>query len=120
MLILLSYLQFTVITKIIQYFFVVQNLFTGGKYFRTISLNSHYFILFNNQRDQLQIQTLAKQMFPSETKYFMDAYKKATKKKYSYLLVDVSPHSEPLYKLRTDIFPHHTLTVFRPEKEKHE
>jgi hypothetical protein len=27
-------------------FFVVQNLFTGGKYFHTISLNSHYFVLF--------------------------------------------------------------------------
>jgi hypothetical protein len=101
-------------------FFVVQNLFTGGKYFRTISLNSHYFVLFNNQRDQLQIQTLARQMFPGETKYFMNAYMKATKKKYNYLLVDVSPHSNQLYKLRTDIFPPQTLIVFRPEKEKYE
>lgn len=100
-------------------FFVVQNLFTGAKYFRTISLNSHYFVVFNNQRDQLQIQTLAKQMFPGETKYFMDAYKKATRKKYSYLLVDISPHSNQLYKLRTDIFPHQTLTIFRPEKESY-
>lgn len=99
-------------------FFVVQNLFTGGKYFRTISLNSHYFVLFNNQRDKLQIQALAKQMFPGETHYFMDAYRKATNKKYSYLLVDVSPHSNPLYKLRTDIFPHQTPIVFLPEKEK--
>ena len=74
-------------------FFVVQNLFTSGKYFRTISLNSHYFILFKNQRDQLQIQNLAKQMFPAESKYFMDAYKKATSKKYCYLLIDISPHS---------------------------
>lgn len=101
-------------------FFVVQNLFTGGKYFRTISLNSHYFILFNNQRDQLQILNLAKQMFPGETKYFMDAYKKATRKKYGYLLIDISPHSDSLYKLRTDIFSYQTLIVFRPEKEKYE
>lgn len=101
-------------------FFVVQNLFSGGKYFRTISLNSHYFVLFNNQRDQLQIQTLARQMFPGDLKYFMDAYKKATQNKYSYLLVDVSPHSNKLYKLRTNIFPSQTLIVFRPEKEKYE
>ena len=101
-------------------FFIVQNLFTGGKYFRTISLNSHYFVLFNNQRDQLQIQTLAKQMFPGESNYFMDAYKKAVLKKYGYLLVDISPHSNPLYKLRTNIFPSETLIVFRPEKENYE
>lgn len=101
-------------------FFVVQNLFSSGKYFRTCSLNSHYFVLTNNQRDQLQIQTLARQMFPGETKYFMDAYRKATGKKYSYLLVDVSPHSNQLYKLRTNILPSQTLTVFRPEKEKYE
>lgn len=101
-------------------FFVVQNLFSGGKHYRTISLNSHYFVLFNNQRDQLQIQTLARQMFPGETKYFMDAYKKATKKKYNFLLVDISSHSDPLYKLRTDIFPDQLMIVFRPEKEKYE
>ena len=101
-------------------FFLVQNLFSGGKYFRTISLNSHYFILFSNQRDQLQIQTLARQMFPGETKYFMDAFKKATSKKYGYLLIDISPHTVSLYKLRTDIFPNQTVIVFRPEKEKYE
>lgn len=93
-------------------FFVVQNLFSGGKYFRTISLNRHYFVLFRNQRDQLQIHTLAKQMFPGETKYFRDAYRKAAVQKYGYLLVDISPHTTPLYKLRTNIPPQQTMSVF--------
>lgn len=101
-------------------FFVTQNLFSSGKYFRTISLNAHYFILFNNQRDQLQIHNLARQMFVGETKYFMDAYKKAVQRKYGYLLIDISPHSESLYKLRTNIFPNQTLIVFRPISEKYE
>ena len=57
-------------------------------------------------------------MFPGESKYFMDAYKKATSRKYSYLLIDINPHSNPLYKLRTDIFPDQTMIVFRPEKVK--
>lgn len=100
-------------------FFVVQNLFTGGKYFRTISYNSHYFVLFNSKRNILQVQTLATQMSPGETSYFMDAYRKATQKKYGYLIVDISPHTDQLYKLRTDIFPQQTLIVFRPEKEKY-
>ena len=57
-------------------------------------------------------------MFPGETKFFMDAYKRTTGKIYGYLLVDISLHTIPLYKLRTDIFNDQTLIVFRPEKEK--
>ena len=101
-------------------FFLVQNLFSGGKYFRTISLNSHYFVLFNNQRNRFQIQTLAMQMFPGETKYFMDAYKKSILQKYGYLLVDISPHSDPIYKLRTHIFSPQFMIVYRPVQEKYE
>ena len=82
--------------KIFSVFFVVQNLFTGGKHFRTISLNSQYFVLFSNQRDKLQIQTLARQMFPGGTSFFMRAYKIGMeRKKYSYLVVDFSNHSKP-------------------------
>ena len=77
-------------------------------------------MLFKNQRDQLQIQTLAKQMCPGVTKYFMDAYRKATFQKYGYMLVDISPHSDSLYKLRTNIFPNQTLTVYRPINENNE
>ena len=44
--------------------YLTQNLFPPGKLSRTISLNSHYFIIFKNPRDSLGIATLAKQMFP--------------------------------------------------------
>jgi len=59
-------------------------------------------------------------MFPTETKFFMNAYKKAVSKNDGYLLVDLSPHSNQLYKLRTNIFPTQTLIVYRPENEKYE
>lgn len=99
-------------------FFVVQNLFANGKQFRTISLNTHYFILFKNQRDQLQIQTLGRQMFPGQLHFFTEAYQKATDPKYGYLLIDVSPHSDPKYKLRTHILPGQLMSVFLPENSK--
>ena len=99
-------------------FFVTQNLFSQGKQFRTISLNAHYFILFKNQRDQTQIQTLGKQIFTGETKFFMDAYHKATNKKYGYLLLDLSPHSNPQYKLRTNIFPDQITTAYLPKNSQ--
>ena len=41
--------------------FIVQNLFHQGKGSRSISLNSHYLLLFKNPPDKLQILTLAKQ-----------------------------------------------------------
>ncbi|CAH3198528.1 unnamed protein product [Porites evermanni] len=42
--------------------YIVQNLFHQGKGSRSISLNSHYLVLFKNPRDKLQILTLAKQI----------------------------------------------------------
>jgi hypothetical protein len=43
---------------------IVQNLFNINKYHRTISLNTHYMVLFKNPRDMSQIMALAHQMYP--------------------------------------------------------
>ena len=101
----------------ISVFFIVQNLFSGGKYFRSISLQTHYFILFKNRRDELQIHTFARQLFPSNVQYFIDAYRKATKDKYQYTFVDISPHSASEYSLRSQILPAQLLSVFVPKKK---
>ena len=52
--------------------YVVQNLFHQGKGSRSRSLNSHYLVLFKNPRDKLQILTLAKQMYPGQTDFFLN------------------------------------------------
>ena len=54
--------------------YIVQNLFHQGKGSRSISLNSHYLVLFKNPRDKLQILTLAKQMYPGQTDFFLNQY----------------------------------------------
>ena len=95
-------------------FFIVQNLFSGGKQFRTIALNAHYLCLFKNKRDEMQVQTLGRQIMPGKTAYFLDAYRKATSRNYGYLLIDVSPHSNPQYKLRTNILPNQLMIVYKP------
>ena len=51
---------------------VSQNAFSPGKEYRTTSLNTHYFILFKNRRDELQIQTLGRQIFPRQLEFFME------------------------------------------------
>jgi hypothetical protein len=60
--------------------YLTQNLFPPGKLSRTISLNSHYMLIFRNPRDSLGVSTLARQMFPKCTDYLLEAYGDATSK----------------------------------------
>ena len=58
--------------------FIVQNLFHQGKNMRTISLNCHYIIVFQNPRDKGQIQILGSQIYPQKSKFLVCAYRDAT------------------------------------------
>lgn len=84
---------------------------------RTISLNMHYYILFENRRDMEQILRFGRQVLPHQSKFFFDSYKKSTISKYGYLLVDLNPHTDKLYSLRTRIFPEEDTIVYRPSNE---
>lgn len=92
--------------------FVTQNMFSKNKYARTVSLNSHYMILFKNPRDVSQFAVLAKQMYPNCSKFAIEAYKDATGCPYGYLLVDLKPDMEEQYRLRTNIFPDEYTHVY--------
>ena len=60
--------------------YIVQTLFHQVKGSRSISLNSHFLVLFKNPRDKLQILTLAKQMYPRQTDFFLNQYEEAVKR----------------------------------------
>ena len=62
--------------------YIVQNLFHQGKGSRSISLNSHYLVLFKNLRDKLHILTLAKQMYPGQTDFVLYQYEEAVKRPF--------------------------------------
>ena len=85
--------------------YIVQNLFHQGKGNRSISLNSHYLVLFKNPRDKLQILTVAKQMYPSETAWFIKEYEEAVRRPYGYLFVDLRPTTPERCRLRTNVLP---------------
>lgn len=55
-------------------------------------------------------------MFPGKLKYFMESYRKATSEKYNPLIVDLSPHSNPLYKIRMHILPDQFIDSFPTRK----
>ena len=59
---------------------------------------------FTFNRDLLQVEILGRQIFGKrQLKYFLDSFAKATAEKYRCLLVDLSPHSDLTYKLRTNL-----------------
>jgi len=96
--------------------FLVQNLFHKNKHVRTISLNSHYMVLFENPRDASQFASLARQMYPNKSMFAVEAYKDATREPYSYLLVDLRPEQDEELRLRTGIFPGDTHYVYMPKE----
>ena len=58
--------------------YFVQNLFPKNKESRTISLNSHYMVVFKNPRDASQMSHLARQMYPGRVQFVQEAFKDAT------------------------------------------
>ena len=85
--------------------YIVQNLFHQGKGSRSISLNSHYLALFKNPRDKLQVLTLAKQMYPGRTEFFLRQYEEAVRRPYGYLLIDLKTTTQDDCRLRTNVLP---------------
>ena len=85
--------------------YLVQNLFPKNKESRTISLNTHYMVVFKNPRDATQMSHLARQMYPRRTKFALDAFKDATTVPYGYLLVDLKQDTSEDMRLRACIFP---------------
>jgi hypothetical protein len=81
--------------------FLVQNLFPKGSQSRTISLNTHYIILFKNPRDKAQMSVLGRQMYPGHCKYFEEAFHDATKKPYGYICVDSKQQTPDELRLRS-------------------
>ena len=92
--------------------YLTQNLFPPRKLSRTISLNSHYMIIFKNPRDSLGISTLARQMYPHNTNFLLQSFQDATKKPYGYLLLDLHQLTPENMRLRTNILPGEKQIVY--------
>ena len=92
--------------------YITQNIFPRNKFARTISLNSHYMILFKNPRDAGQFATLARQMYPEGSTFAIEAFKDATSVPYGYLLVDMKPDTDERHRLRTNVFPGELTNVY--------
>ena len=85
---------------------VTQNVFHQSKFQRTISLNTHYMVLFKNPRDASQIQYLAQQMYPKDPEYLVHerVYERVmTLGSHSYLFIDLRQETPDNMRLRANI-----------------
>ena len=69
--------------------FLTQNVFAQGPCSRTISINTHILVIFANKRDESQALNLGKQLYPCNSKVFMEAYEDATSVLHGYLVIEI-------------------------------
>ena len=72
--------------------FLCQDLFSPGKFAKTISRNAHYMVAFKNPRDQVGI------------------FRKCTQRPFGYLMLDLHPASDDRFRLFTNVLPEEGLT----------
>ena len=95
--------------------YITQNVFHKNKQSRTISLNTHYMVLFKSPRDAGQIAVLGRQLYPEHSKFLVEAFKDATSTPHSYLLLDLRPETGENYRVRTNIFLGDQQIVYNPK-----
>lgn len=83
--------------------FITQNMYEKGQC--KMKRNAHYLVMMRSPSDKSQILTLARQLYPGGSRFFIEAYNDATSRKFGYLFIDVSPSSEEQTRLQTDIIP---------------
>ena len=75
----------------ISIFFLTQNLFPNCNLFRLMSTNTHYFVIFQNQRNFRQVMTLARQIFVGrDIKRITEAYKRASNTLRGFIVLSFS------------------------------
>ena len=83
---------------------VTQNVYHQSRFQRTISLNTHYMVLFKNPRDATQIQHFARQIYPKDPEYLVQVYERVmTLGPYSYLFIDLKQKKPDNMRLRENI-----------------
>jgi hypothetical protein len=93
-----------------------QNIYCSGKYARSVALQAHYLFAMKSLRDQSQLACLSRQIYPGKSKLIPEVFGDVLKMdKYPYLVIDLSPHSDDRFRLRTHIFPGEDVIFYRPK-----
>lgn len=94
--------------------FITQNMFHQGGQHRTRNLNVHYLVLFKNPRDSTIIEYVARQAYPNNKQFLVDAYYDVTgNKPHAYLFIDFTQACPDELRVRTDLFNPRGIIVYK-------
>lgn len=85
--------------------YYVEHVFDKGNRSRTVSINSHYQVIFRNRRDASQFRVLACQMALDQNGWLLDAFEDATRQPFGYLLISNHLHTANKQLIRSRIMP---------------
>lgn len=98
----------------------LHNIFTGGKNFKTICNNSHYYVLFRTLRDRQQVDFFFRQIDPKNWRDLRTIFEnEVVARPYSYLVIDCHPasHIDAAFRIKGRMFPDdEAATFFATEK----
>lgn len=94
--------------------FITQNMFHQGGQHRTRNLNVHYLVLFKNPRDSTIIEYVARQAYPGNKQFLVDAYYDVTANRpHAYLFIDFTQDCPDELRIRTDMFNPNGIIVYK-------
>ena len=83
--------------------FLSQKLFLNNQYYKQVSANTDYLIIFKNPRNCRDISVLSSQLTPGKnnlTKIYMEA----TKQPYSYIMINLTQCANEKTKYLSNLF----------------
>ena len=94
---------------------IVQDIFYGGKFRKTLFRNSHYLVMFKSPMDLSLVDLVGRKLMPRRLADFQKLFERATKEPFSYLLIAGHPKTPAELRYRSDIFGdyqriHRTIT----------
>ena len=87
-------------------FILFQSLFPPNRLARQISLNVKYIHVHKNPRENAQIQTLARQISPTDYAGIVDAYHRITSEPHQCMLLDLTQERDERLRVRSRYLPH--------------
>ena len=84
--------------------FISQQAFRQNEAFKSISNNTNYLVLMKNDRNILEVQSLAKQMTPGPQPLLLQIFREATNNSYSYLFINFTHERSRYGKYLNELF----------------
>ena len=95
--------------------YITQNMFFQNGEMRSIFLNAHYKVMFNNKGDMTQLTNLNTKMFPGKPQFLQSVMKSVCASPYPYIVLDVHPKTPDELTVRSHVFPHEDNNVYLPQ-----